>query len=86
MIRTHEERASAIAKAELKWIRANGPVDVVQAAVHGDRVFLFGLRKKVLAAYSVRWGKYRVDVYPDTEWDLTRKPEDSRNVPVKLPQ
>jgi hypothetical protein len=85
MIRTHEERASAIAKAELKWIRSNGPADVVQASVHGDRVFLFGLRKRVLAAYCVRWGKYRVDVWLDSEWDLTRRPEDSGLVPVKLP-
>lgn len=60
--RTHEDRAAAIAKAELKYLREGGEDDVVQAAVHGDRVFLFGKRKKVLAVYSVTWGRYRVDV------------------------
>ncbi len=71
--RTHEDRAAAIAKAELKYLRerdrTHNEDDVTQAAVHGDRVFLFGAKKRVLAVYAVTWGRYRVDVVRDLNWE-----------------
>lgn len=84
MIRSHDERSAAIAKAELKYLRSGAYGDVVKASVHGDRVFLFGLRKRLLAVYAVRWWRNRVDVFPDLEWDFARKPETSPQYPVTV--
>lgn len=74
--RHQDETGAAIAKAERHYYATTAqPAEITRSAVREDRwVFLFTDRSTVVAVYSVRWGKNRVDVTPEPVTHFTHVP------------